>query len=282
MSNSLIHLELKGQAATKLAECVSKAIGSLWKPHAMIREAKATAQANLILAQGEIEKARLMRAAERMAFLEDRRQSVIESIVKQAIEQLPENVSSEPVSEDWTVQFFESCKDVGDTEMQRLWAKILAGEVAKPGSYSRRTMNVLKTFERFDAEAFADYSSICFRRQDRNHIAFFGDATLNCLPEKYQRIGLESHLVAIGLVASPQIFGVSVINGWVLEHAGKKYRVIVRLPEGDHLDGVVSGAMLTAVGEELIRIVGVPNAVELVEALSSELKQLGVEFLPIE
>src|SRR5436305_2043650 len=97
ISNSLVHLDLKAlsEPVTKLIECVSKGVGTLYKPTAIVKEAKATAEANLILTQGEIDRERLMRAAHRVVFLEDRRQGVIESIITQAIGQLPEAVSQE-------------------------------------------------------------------------------------------------------------------------------------------------------------------------------------------
>src|SRR5262245_31987985 len=144
-----LSIDLKGisQPATKLIECVSKGIGGLWSPLGKVLDAKASKEAALILAQGEIEKEELLRrAAYRLAHTEARRQAIIESVTKQAIECLPEAVSDEPVSDDWMVQFFENCKDVGEKDLQALWAKLLAGEVAQPRTFSRRTMELLKSF----------------------------------------------------------------------------------------------------------------------------------------
>jgi len=161
--------------------------------------------------------------------------------------------------------------------MQKVWAKILAGEVAKPGTYSRRTMNVLKTFERLEAEGFTHYCSICFRRcVQADHFVLWGDAAWKSLPEKYRNIDLLAHLVTIGLVGSPQLTGVSVVNRWEIEHFGKRFHLEAppppMAPEPEYF---VSIALLTAVGEELARVVQASPAVGLIEKLSEEVGLVG-------
>ena len=42
--------------------------------------------------------------------------------------------------------------------MQALWARVLAGEANKPGSYSKRTVNLMATLDKDDAQQFA---SLC-------------------------------------------------------------------------------------------------------------------------
>lgn len=53
-------------------------------------------------------------------------------------------VQDHDVDHDWTAQFFNDVQDVSSEEMQRHWAKILAGEVERPGSTSLRSLNILK------------------------------------------------------------------------------------------------------------------------------------------
>ena len=38
--------------------------------------------------------------------------------------------------------------------MQILWARVLAGEANAPGTYSKRTVNLLSDFDKSDAELF--------------------------------------------------------------------------------------------------------------------------------
>ena len=49
-------------------------------------------------------------------------------------------VSDKPVDPDWFARWRVNAEDVRDEEMQSLWARILAGEVREPGSYSLHTV----------------------------------------------------------------------------------------------------------------------------------------------
>jgi len=66
-------------------------------------------------------------------------------------------VAQEPVKEDWAAQFFEHCQDVSDEQMQVVWSKILAGEVAQPCSFSMRTLHAVKMLRSGDANTFTAY-----------------------------------------------------------------------------------------------------------------------------
>jgi Protein of unknown function (DUF2806) len=49
------------------------------------------------------------------------------------------------VNDDWITNFFDKCRIVSDEEMQQIWAKVLAVEANKPGTYSKRTVNFLSS-----------------------------------------------------------------------------------------------------------------------------------------
>lgn len=55
---------------------------------------------------------------------------------------------------DWFIRYYEASGNISDKEMQILWAKILAGEIEKPSSYSLRTLDVLKNISKEEAERF--------------------------------------------------------------------------------------------------------------------------------
>ena len=78
----------------------------------------------------------------------------IDSIVQKAAAELPPHAPAESPSEDWVVHFFEQCKHIGDEEMQSVWARILAGEIGQPGSFSMRTVATVKLMTKSDAEYF--------------------------------------------------------------------------------------------------------------------------------
>ena len=59
-----------------------------------------------------------------------------------------------PQNFDWHTRFFETCGNVSDEDMQKIWARILAGEIRKPGSYSMRTLECLRNLSKEEAMLF--------------------------------------------------------------------------------------------------------------------------------
>ena len=57
---------------------------------------------------------------------------------------------------DWTARFFDCVQDVSSEDMQKIWAKILAGEVESPGRTSLRTLDTLRNLTKADAEMFCE------------------------------------------------------------------------------------------------------------------------------
>lgn len=89
--------------------------------------------------------------------------------------QIIENIDKTPVDPDWSARFFDYAKDISNEEAQVVWAKVLAGEIVKPGSFFKRTLSILRDIESFEAKWFAeicqfvlaDYiiSSICITQE---------------------------------------------------------------------------------------------------------------------
>ena len=177
-----------GKASEKLITVVSAAFGTLYRPLGIRREAAAKADEIRLLGQAsaEVEAERILlvglanaeqnilaadtdieilqRAKKRLIAREVQRQSNIENIVEIALAELPEQVSEEPVEDDWRVRFFNIAEDITDADMQILWGKILAGEVASPGRFSLRTLDILRNLSRHEAEVFQRACGLAFTR----------------------------------------------------------------------------------------------------------------------
>jgi len=172
MSNpikSLINLDLKAlsEPISKLIESISSAIGVLYEPTRIIRKAKAEAKANLIRAEGEYNLQSLEhRIAKRINDQEIRRQENIENIVTESIKFLPEEVSETPVDEDWIFQFVNKSQDIGNEELQIIWAAILAKEVEEPYSISLQTLNTLQILNQSDAKLFNELNNYIWDFED--------------------------------------------------------------------------------------------------------------------
>ena len=163
----------------KLIDAVQKAVGKIYEPTHIKRIAKAQAAAEIISAEiisaenaGQVQEINL-RTATRLAHLEHRRQENIEAICAKAVDQilrLPEPDLETPVDEDWLCNFFDQAQDVGNDDMQNIWTKILAGEVAQPGSFSHRTLNVVKLLSRKEAQDFTTLCSFIWNAADRKDL----------------------------------------------------------------------------------------------------------------
>jgi hypothetical protein len=146
-------------------------------PELTRRKAQADADARLIALQGKagdehvkghIERIKAENKAELMALgteleyrtetrireVESRRQRNIEAIVQKAVDHAQDNPATEPVTDDWIAEFFNCGQDCCDADIQLLWAKILAGEVSRPGTVSRKTLAIVRTLGKPEAELF--------------------------------------------------------------------------------------------------------------------------------
>lgn len=151
---SLIDLSLSGlsQPGTKLIEKVSDAIGVLYEPTRIRKKAKAEAEAKRteLISRLELEGIE-KRAVERFLKRETKRQENIENITIQAAQNLSETDNVTDIDEDWIEAFFRECEDINDEQMQTLWGRILSEEAKSKGSFSRRTLKLLSTLHKEEA-----------------------------------------------------------------------------------------------------------------------------------
>ena len=152
----LINIGELSKPATVLIEKVSSAIGVLYEPFRIRKEAEAKADAALIEAESRITIGDLeRRALTRFVVEQTREQKNVEDITKKALPKLEAGSDPSMMDEDWISDFFAKCRRVSNEEMQSLWARLLAGEANRPGSVSKRTVHFVAAMDRSDAEIFA-------------------------------------------------------------------------------------------------------------------------------
>lgn len=66
------------------------------------------------------------------------------------------------IDDDWLNVFERYAEDASTERMQRLWGRVLAGEIRRPGRYAIRTLRFLSEFSQKDAEVFTDFAVNCF------------------------------------------------------------------------------------------------------------------------
>lgn len=71
---------------------------------------------------------------------------------------------------DWYMRFYDIVGNISDEEMQALWARILAGEIHREGTYSLQLLDILKNFTQKQAELYNRVCSHCFISGDNVYI----------------------------------------------------------------------------------------------------------------
>lgn len=160
---SLINFGDLSKPATVLIEKISEAVGGAFRPSQIRRVARAEADAEKIRAAADIEVTELQRRAlNRFINEEAQRQANIESITRLALPDVSPDAKPEGIESDWITKFFEQCRLISDEDMQKLWAKILAGQANRPGSFSKRTVALVAALEKSDVETFEKLSAFAW------------------------------------------------------------------------------------------------------------------------
>ena len=203
-------IKIEGKPLEKLIDVVSNAIGTLYKPRQIEREARAEAKAEKIkdiehaktqaILDGDLDKAQYLETInERLVAKETKRQKNIENVVAVAgkVLQAEGTVSEESVNPDWATRFFDIAQDVSDEEMQNLWGQILAGEIKQPQSYSLRTLEILRNMTKEEAKIFQKVSQ--FALLQGNAFLYAHDDVLENFGIIYSCV---AKLIEIGLLQS--------------------------------------------------------------------------------
>jgi hypothetical protein len=248
-----------GRAAEKLADTIRHVVDVAISPDRLRATAQARAEVEVILAKGRAEAQDIeARAADRVRRRENRRQSNLESITKQAFLALPppEQLSDEPVNQDWTSRFFRDCEDISDEQMQQIWARILAGEVARPGRFAPRTLSVTRDLTKQDANLFTKLCQFGWVIPDAGFVPVIHD----CEAPEVEAAGINfavlTHLTTMGLIEL-NLMGYGIKSNpteIAPSYCGKVYQL--KSDGGQPRTFELGCAMLTVAGQELAPIAG--------------------------
>ncbi|GEA08034.1 TIGR03899 family protein [Alteromonas sp. KUL42] len=102
----------------------------------------------------------------RKQILETQKASNLQAVLNIALNVTINEQTSENLDPDWFFAFSTMSEEIYSRPMQELWGKIFAVEVARPGSFSLRTLQLLKTLTHRDAKIFAKAVSIASKRNN--------------------------------------------------------------------------------------------------------------------
>jgi len=275
--NSLINLGDLAAPAKVLIEKISDAVGWVAKPYQIKRIATAEAEAEKIKALAQIEVSEIQgRGLIRMIQIEGKKQENIEQIIFKALNELNANAKPNEIENDWMANFFDKCETVSNGEMQCLWAKILAGEANKPGSFSKRTVNNIASFDKTEANLFTSLCRFGWMMGEMFPLIF------NVKDEIYTRNGVSfgtlNHLEAIGLITFNDL------AGYVQQKLPPNFYVLyygtqVAISASENIKELKIGkVLLTKMGQELAPICGSIPVEGFIEYTKEQWKKQGIIF----
>jgi uncharacterized repeat protein (TIGR03899 family) len=126
-------------------------------------------------------------AAEKQMPLEDRtqkrarisalrKQQNLEAIIEKSLAYCSSTEATDKADADWFTTFTQLAEDVSNQTMQNLWAKILAGEISQPGSFSTKTLKTFRSMNITDAKLLAKACSLSVSDQTKKNIRIISGA----------------------------------------------------------------------------------------------------------
>ncbi|MCY3601970.1 MAG: DUF2806 domain-containing protein [Chloroflexi bacterium] len=178
--------------AVVLVNRVADAVGGVAAPWQIRRVAQAQADAAIIVAEADVQVTELQRrAGQRLLEEETRKQENMEQILAEALPRVDaESSAPEEIDRDWLTNFFEKGRLISSTDVQGLWSRILAGEANKPGTFSRKTINVLEDVGTEDAQKFSSLCRFSWFIHDESNPLIFSKSDRSKGLHFYDREGL--------------------------------------------------------------------------------------------
>jgi uncharacterized repeat protein (TIGR03899 family) len=105
-----------------------------------------------------------------------RRQKNLETIIQQALAFSSDDEVANKAEADWFSYFVSFAENISNPVMQGLWAKILVGEISRPGSYSFKTLEVFKNMSVIDAKLLAKLCSLSVKDKDNRSMRLISGA----------------------------------------------------------------------------------------------------------
>jgi uncharacterized repeat protein (TIGR03899 family) len=108
----------------------------------------------------------------------------LENILGRALDFCLDDGKEEELDPDWFFSFVKMAEEIFSPTMQELWGKIFAVETARPGSFSLKTLGLLRQLTQKDAQIFHNAVNLTSKRK--------GDSTPKLLLGYYQKTNLWS------------------------------------------------------------------------------------------
>jgi len=280
---------LNTEAVAVFIKKVADAIGVIYEPTRIEKKAKAEAKANEIkaLSDAKTDKIKALsiqniseiqnRELKSLVYEHGKKLKNMERIIAYAASQIKDDAKPEKLDEDWISHFFEKCRIVSDREMQSLWSRILAGEANKPGSISKRTIELVSTLDNSDANLFTQFCTFTILFDERRiPIVFNSETTI------YREKGIDfeslNHLESIGFIKldySRSFCLYKLPQNFIFFYFG--ISISFKLRPDCNITLKTGKALLTQIGQELAPICGAQINYEFLNFFTDYYRGSGIE-----
>jgi hypothetical protein len=280
----------------KLIDCTSRGIGIMYQPHHIRKMADARAYEIKVLTEAfgcniaeltidkdgttikvknEVEKSALDYMINREVKKFDNNTKIIQETAY--ILNTVDNVSDEPVDDDWLSRFFNIGEDISNEYMQNMWSKILADEIVKPNSYSLRTLETLKNISTKEAKIFEKFVKLSFITKPGNDITVI---TTNQFLASYGLTPGDINLLReLNLI---DILNIVTVEKDKPEHLIFPDNSLLIIKNYDTANLIVPCNTLTTIGREISNLINKPFKLSIIENISKAIKSKGNVSISLE
>ena len=273
------------------------------------RKAESDARVRLIdtskkqlAAQMKVDPAYAVAASHKYAERIVRSQVNLDSIAAKAVEELSKlpappadmpQAEVPPVDDDWLNAFEAEASQMSSDHAQRIFAKILAGEIKQPSSFSKKTLKLMSQLDNRAAEVFSRACSIAVTQRHGGKIldarvvglGNVGDNSLAPYGLTYTECALlqEYGLVVSELNGYSDYQGSILIGGNIFRAFGYQNSEWILVPKGDvpRSEFRLEGMRFSASGSELLPIVEIQPNDHYTAKLKEHLEQRGMTITKI-
>lgn len=289
----------------RLVEVIASGFGAVSKPYFIKRTAEAKAYEIQVIAKAVADSRQLLthsayddgkikivspesqldmpalsnRTTLRVQYQEMRQQQNVEAVCANAAEDLKNEstVPEEKPEPGWVSRFMSIAADISAEELQFLWGKILAGEIKKPGSFSLRTLDVLRNLSAKEAEAFAKLGNYIFSAGDN----FFFIEPRAYISTKNEGLTFQDilELKDAGLVFESELeFSFPATSEAGTAHLVYGPLILLFEREKDTPKIATKAGVLTKVGVELLKLLTIEPDMEYVSFAGKRFDHVGTKF----
>lgn len=290
MKETMIPVKVEIPALEKLIEVIDKWLGNAFYKSighkraitdATTQQYKAIVEAETkALLKRDFEGANEMAAIRtRIVNTEMRRHRNLKNIINYAASQMTnkDKVSQEPVREDWMARFLNNSQDISEQELQKLWGQILAGEIKRPGSYSLRTLEILRNINKEEALLFARVANFVFINGNMYDILHDNNGALTKFGVQYDDF---SYLMEIGVLQTDHDM-TSTIRPQSLSNIanlffGDKYKIVIKFDSSVGKKSLRTYTLSNS-GREIYSLLTTSPNIEYVQTIAASIQSDGIQ-----